>query len=327
MIVCDRDHLGLHRRGCRRNAFGRQLASFEADLEVEGIGPEPLRAVFIRAPWVEPARRRGRGAGASSRGIRSRSARASLLCSFHPELTDDSRVHALLMAMATRRGRGARMRAARERAERRGRMRDPRVENLARILVGYSTEVRRGRHLPDRGPDRGRAAGRGGLRGGLDGRRAPDRLAVASTASRPPTSARLRRPARVDLAALELGGRGVGLPDRDLAPTPTPASSPGSRPSARRSASAATRELMETMMERSAEGEHRWVGTLYPTNAYASDAEMSLRRLRGLLLPRLPRRRRRPARRLEARLGGVPPARRVDRGPRGGAGSPPRGPT
>ena len=54
MIVCDREHLGLVDVVCRRNAFGRQIASFEADLELTGIGPEPLRAVFIRAPWVEP---------------------------------------------------------------------------------------------------------------------------------------------------------------------------------------------------------------------------------------------------------------------------------
>ena len=76
MIVCDREHLGLVDVTCRRNAFGRQIASFEADLELEGIGPEPLRAVFIRAPWVEP------GAGPESRcwprstGTRSRFARA-----------------------------------------------------------------------------------------------------------------------------------------------------------------------------------------------------------------------------------------------------------
>ncbi len=53
MIVCDDEHLGLIDATARRNAFGRQLQSFEADLEVEGIGDEPLRAVFIRAPWVE----------------------------------------------------------------------------------------------------------------------------------------------------------------------------------------------------------------------------------------------------------------------------------
>ena len=52
MIVCDDEHLGLFDLTAERNAFGRQLQSFEADLEVEGIGDEPLRAVFIRAPWV-----------------------------------------------------------------------------------------------------------------------------------------------------------------------------------------------------------------------------------------------------------------------------------
>ncbi len=48
-----REHLGLIDATAARNAFGRQLQSFEADLEIEGIGDEPLRAVFIRAPWVE----------------------------------------------------------------------------------------------------------------------------------------------------------------------------------------------------------------------------------------------------------------------------------
>jgi 5'-phosphate synthase pdxT subunit len=103
MIVCDRDHLELADVICRRNAFGRQIASFEADLELLGIGPEPLRAVFIRAPWVEPE---SIGAevevlaevGGHAVAVRDREV---VLCSFHPELTDDSRVHALLMAMAT----------------------------------------------------------------------------------------------------------------------------------------------------------------------------------------------------------------------------------
>ena len=77
MIVCDDAHLGLIDATAERNAFGRQLQSFEADLEVEGIGDEPLRAVFIRAPWIsrlgEESRRWRAG-----RGIRWRSvARAS----------------------------------------------------------------------------------------------------------------------------------------------------------------------------------------------------------------------------------------------------------
>jgi 5'-phosphate synthase pdxT subunit len=103
MIVCDDEHLGLIDATARRNAFGRQLQSFEADLEVEGIGSEPLRAVFIRAPWVD---RIGAGVDvlASYEGhpvvIREESV---LACAFHPELTDDSRIHALFMAMATSR--------------------------------------------------------------------------------------------------------------------------------------------------------------------------------------------------------------------------------
>jgi 5'-phosphate synthase pdxT subunit len=102
MIVCDRDHLGLADYRCRRNAFGRQLHSFEEDLRVEGLGEEPLRAVFIRAPWIEEhgpgvevlAEVEGRPVAVRDGGI--------LAVAFHPELTDDSRVHALFMAMATR---------------------------------------------------------------------------------------------------------------------------------------------------------------------------------------------------------------------------------
>ena len=107
LIVCDDDHLGLIDATARRNAFGRQLQSFEADLEVTGIGDEPLRAVFIRAPWVE---RCGPGVEvlASYDGhpvaIRERSV---LACSFHPELTDDTRLHAIFMAMATSAREGA----------------------------------------------------------------------------------------------------------------------------------------------------------------------------------------------------------------------------
>jgi len=99
MIVCDVDHLGLIDARARRNAFGRQLASFEADLEVEGIGAEPLRAVFIRAPWIETwsddvdvlAR-------VDDHPVVIRQG-SVLACAFHPELTDDQRLHALFMAM------------------------------------------------------------------------------------------------------------------------------------------------------------------------------------------------------------------------------------
>jgi pyridoxal 5'-phosphate synthase pdxT subunit len=112
MIACDDSHLGLIDATAVRNAFGRQLQSFEADLEVKGIGDEPLRAVFIRAPWVERygadvevlASYEGHPVAIREGGV--------LCCAFHPELTDDPRLHAFFMAMTT----SARARA-REEAE------------------------------------------------------------------------------------------------------------------------------------------------------------------------------------------------------------------
>jgi 5'-phosphate synthase pdxT subunit len=107
LIVCDAEHLGFVDATARRNAFGRQLQSFEADLEVEGAGDEPLRAVFIRAPWVESY---GPDVEvlASYEGHPVAIREGNLLaCAFHPELTDDPRFHAIFMAMTT---------AARERA-------------------------------------------------------------------------------------------------------------------------------------------------------------------------------------------------------------------
>jgi 5'-phosphate synthase pdxT subunit len=101
LIVCDAEHLGFIDASARRNAFGRQLQSFEADLEVEGIGDEPLRAVFIRAPWVE---RSGPEVEvlASYDGHPVAIREGSVLASaFHPELTDDPRFHAIFMAMTT----------------------------------------------------------------------------------------------------------------------------------------------------------------------------------------------------------------------------------
>ena len=92
MIVLDRNHLGLVDLAVRRNAFGRQLASFETDLEI--VGEEtPMRAVFIRAPWVEDV---GPGvevlAEVDGRPVLARQGRF-LVAAFHPELTDDTRLH------------------------------------------------------------------------------------------------------------------------------------------------------------------------------------------------------------------------------------------
>ena len=78
--------------GVRRNAFGRQVASFETDLDLPGVGA-PLRAVFIRAPSIEEL---GPGvevlAELDGHPVLAREGRF-LLASFHPELTDDTRVH------------------------------------------------------------------------------------------------------------------------------------------------------------------------------------------------------------------------------------------
>ena len=92
MIVLDREHLGLVDVEVARNAFGRQVASFEADLDLEGE-TEPLRGVFIRAPRVREV---GPDvevlAELDGEPVLLRQGRF-LVASFHPELTDDTRVH------------------------------------------------------------------------------------------------------------------------------------------------------------------------------------------------------------------------------------------
>jgi 5'-phosphate synthase pdxT subunit len=92
MILLDRDHLGLVDVSVRRNAYGRQVASFEADLALEGED-EPLRGVFIRAPRVAEAGPRVEVlAELDGEPVLLRDGRF-LVASFHPELTDDTRVH------------------------------------------------------------------------------------------------------------------------------------------------------------------------------------------------------------------------------------------
>jgi len=92
MILLDRNHLGLVDLEVERNAYGRQVASFEADLELSGE-QEPLRGVFIRAPRV-------RAVGPSVEVLAELDGEPVLLregrflvASFHPELTSDARVH------------------------------------------------------------------------------------------------------------------------------------------------------------------------------------------------------------------------------------------
>jgi 5'-phosphate synthase pdxT subunit len=96
MIVLDRNHLGLVDLEVRRNAFGRQVASFETDLELAGDA-RPLRAVFIRAPWIEDV---GPDvevlAEVDGHPVLARQGRF-LVAAFHPELTDDTRLHELFL--------------------------------------------------------------------------------------------------------------------------------------------------------------------------------------------------------------------------------------
>jgi 5'-phosphate synthase pdxT subunit len=92
MIVLSRSHLGLVDIEVRRNAFGRQVASFERDLDVAGED-EPVRAVFIRAPWIEDAGPEVEVlAEVDGHPVLAREGRF-LVAAFHPELTDDTRVH------------------------------------------------------------------------------------------------------------------------------------------------------------------------------------------------------------------------------------------
>jgi len=98
----DAEHLDALDITVRRNAFGRQVDSFETDLEVLGIDDGPVRAVFIRAPWVEKV-----GAGvevlaavpdgpAAGRVVAVRQG-VVMATSFHPEVTGDLRVHRMFV--------------------------------------------------------------------------------------------------------------------------------------------------------------------------------------------------------------------------------------
>jgi 5'-phosphate synthase pdxT subunit len=98
LIMLDREHLGLMDIEARRNAFGRQVRSFEADLEIAGLEGPALRAVFIRAPWIAE---HGDGveilAKVDGHAVAAR--QGSLLAvAFHPELGDDTRLHERFLA-------------------------------------------------------------------------------------------------------------------------------------------------------------------------------------------------------------------------------------
>jgi len=97
LIMVDRDHLDLMDIRARRNAFGRQVRSFEADIEISGIPGGPVRGVFIRAPWIAAHGERvsilaeldGHPVAARENSV--------MAVAFHPELAGDDRVHRLFI--------------------------------------------------------------------------------------------------------------------------------------------------------------------------------------------------------------------------------------
>jgi 5'-phosphate synthase pdxT subunit len=105
MIMLDRRHLDVMDIECRRNAFGRQIRSFEADLRIPGIEGRPVRAVFIRAPWAEVC---GEDvevlAAVDGHPVAVRQGNV-LAISFHPELAGETRLHELFLASTSARAR------------------------------------------------------------------------------------------------------------------------------------------------------------------------------------------------------------------------------
>ena len=94
LIMLDREHLGIMDITARRNAFGRQIRSFEEDLVFPDLDGGPVRAVFIRAPWIDDAGHEVEIlASVDGHPVAARQGRL-LVIAFHPELGDDTRLHA-----------------------------------------------------------------------------------------------------------------------------------------------------------------------------------------------------------------------------------------
>lgn len=104
LIMLDRVHLGLMDMTAERNAFGRQIKSFEADVEVTGLAGGPLHAVFIRAPWISE---HGPDveilAEVDGHAVAAREGRM-LAVAFHSELSNDDRVHEQFLELAREAG-------------------------------------------------------------------------------------------------------------------------------------------------------------------------------------------------------------------------------
>jgi 5'-phosphate synthase pdxT subunit len=100
LIMLDREHLGVMDMRAERNAFGRQIHSFEADVELKGVEGGPMRGIFIRAPWIAE-----HGGAVEILGELDGHAVAArqgnvLAVSFHSELGEDDRLHRLFLGSA-----------------------------------------------------------------------------------------------------------------------------------------------------------------------------------------------------------------------------------
>ncbi|MEJ7717099.1 MAG: pyridoxal 5'-phosphate synthase glutaminase subunit PdxT [Thermoleophilaceae bacterium] len=272
LIMLDREHLGILDVSARRNAFGRQIQSFEVDL---GPGRPRRRTsprTATRSARCSSAPRGSRSTARASRcwprwtATRWRFARTT--CSPWPSTPRSPASGAFTAGSSSASPSGARRRRAPgEGPAGGGPRRDPRPVLHARGG---------GRRLRHPVLDRRRAARAGGLRGGPAGRRPAGPLADHRGRERPrcTTSPRtisstgsLRRPG--------------GPPRRPTCasrswPTRTRASSRRSTRARQQRTSRARKPLMETVMRRAAAGEHRWSLTLFPTHAYAAEAGMSL---------------------------------------------------
>lgn len=105
LIMLDRDHLGVMDMLAQRNAFGRQIRSFEADVQLHGIDGPAIRGIFIRAPWIAE-----HGPGVEILGTVDGHAVAArqgnvLAVSFHAELGADDRLHRLFLEQVQRQAR------------------------------------------------------------------------------------------------------------------------------------------------------------------------------------------------------------------------------
>jgi 5'-phosphate synthase pdxT subunit len=97
LIMLDRDHLALMDIRAERNAFGRQTKSFEADVEVDGLDGGPLRAIFIRAPWIAEHGPEVQILGEVDGHAVAARERRMLAVAFHAELGRDERLHRLFL--------------------------------------------------------------------------------------------------------------------------------------------------------------------------------------------------------------------------------------